>query len=157
MEGLVEFVQAMPFWHWWVFAIVLLTIELLTGSTYFLWPAIAAVLVGFLTLWPLDGAWQMQLILFAGFTVALSVFAPRYVKPWLHKTRADHMMLNERGEQKIGRKATVDRDFENGIGKVHLGDTLWLAESETGEDFTAGAQVEIIRTQGTKVYVKAAG
>jgi len=155
MENFVEFLQAMPFWYWWVFAIGLLTIELMTGSTYFLWPAIAAALVGFLTLWPLDGAWQMQLILFAGFTTALSVFAPRYVRPWLHKTQADHLTLNERGAQKIGRKASVDGDFENGVGKIRLGDTLWLAESETGEDFAAGAQVEVTRAEGTKIFVKA--
>ena len=132
MEGFIEFISAMPFWYWWVLAIALLAIELMTGSTYFLWPAISAVLVGFFDIWPLADAWQLQLVLFAGFTVALSVFAPPRVKPWLHRTQADHLTLNERGAQKIGRRATVYTTFENGIGKVRLGDTLWLAESEGG-------------------------
>ena len=155
MENLIAFFATMPFWYWWVFAAGLLVIELLTGSTYFLWPAISAALVGLFSIWPLGEAWQMQLLVFAGFTVVLSAFAPRYVKPWLHKSQADHFTLNERGAQKIGRRASVDQNFASGSGKVRLGDTLWLAESETGEDFDAGAEVEITRSEGTKLYVKA--
>jgi inner membrane protein len=155
MEGFIVFLQSIPFWYWWVFAIALLTIELMTGSTYFLWPAIAAAIVGLLDIWPLDGQWQIELIIFAAITIALSAFAPSYVKPWLHKTQADHFTLNQRGAQKIGRRATVEDAFINGRGKVRYGDTLWLAESDTGEDFDEGAQVEITRTEGTKLFVKA--
>ena len=147
----------MPFWYWWVLAVVLLTIELMTGTTYFLWPAVSAVLVGLFDIWPLQDAWQIQLILFSGFTIALSIFAPPYVKPWLLKTRQDHLTLNQRGAQKIGKRATVDGVFENGVGKVRLGDTLWLAESVDGEDYAAGAQVEVTRSEGTKLFVKTTG
>ena len=122
----------------------------------FLWPAIAAALVGFVDIWPLDGQWQIQLILFSIITIVLSIVAPPKVKPWLHRTQADHMTLNERGAQKIGRKATVDQTFVNGAGKVRFGDTLWLADSESGEDFSAGVQVEIVAAEGTKLIVKAA-
>ena len=59
------------------------------------------------------------------------------------------MTLNERGAQKIGRKATVDQAFVNGAGKVRFGDTLGLADSDSGEDFSAGVQVEIVATEGT--------
>ena len=156
MENLIDFLSTMPFWYWWVFALALLTIELITGSTYFLWPAIAAALVGFVDIWPLDGQWQIQLILFSIITIVLSIVAPPKVKPWLHRTQADHMTLNERGAQKIGRKATVDQAFVNGAGKVRFGDTLWLADSENGEDFSAGVQVEIVAAEGTKLIVKAA-
>jgi len=157
MTAFIDFLAAMPFWYWWVFAIALLTIELMTGSTYFLWPAIAAVVTGFSDIWPLGDSWQLQLVLFSILTVALSVAAPKYVKPWLHRSQADHLTLNERGAQKIGRRATVEDAFVNGAGKVRYGDTLWLAESEMGEDFAEGAQVEITRTEGTKLFVKAAG
>jgi len=156
MQSMIEFLQTMPFWYWWVFAVALLVIELMTGSTYFLWPAIAAVVVGLFVLGPFGQVWQMQLALFAGVTIALSIWAPARVKPWLRSTQADHMTLNERGAQKIGRRARVDAAFENGVGKVRLGDTLWLAESETGEDFAGGAQVEITRAEGTKLFVRAA-
>lgn len=157
MESLFTFLAEMPFWYWWVFAVALLIIELMTGSTYFFWPAIAAFAAGILDLGPFNGQWQLQLIVFAVVTVALSVYAPSRVKPWLHRTQADHQTLNERGAQKVGRRATVDTAFSNGAGKVRLGDTLWLAESDGGEDFAQGAQVEITRTEGTKLFVKASG
>ncbi len=155
MENIITFLSTMPFWYWWVFALALLTIELLTGSTYFLWPAIAAALVGFVDIWPLDGQWQIQLILFSAITIILSIVAPAKVKPWLHRTQADHINLNDRGAQKVGRKAMVDQDFVNGMGKVKVGDTIWLAESETGEDLKQGLQVEVTAADGTKLVVRA--
>lgn len=155
MDGLITFLSDMPFWYWWVLVLVFLVIELMTGSTYFLWPAAAALVSGFFDLGPLDGAWQLQLIVFAVVTIALSIIAPPYVKPWLHKSQADHLTLNERGAQKVGRRVTVDAGFSNGAGKVRLGDTLWLAESENGENFADGAVVEITRAEGVKLYVKA--
>jgi membrane protein implicated in regulation of membrane protease activity len=156
MHALIEFLTTMPFWYWWVFAAILLVIELSTGSTYFLWPAIAAVVVGLFSLSPVGAFWQMQLLLFAAVTVGLSFFAPPYVKPWLHRTQADHLTLNERGAQKVGKRATVDQAFADGAGKVRLGDTLWLAEAEGGENFEAGASVIVVRVEGVKIIVAAA-
>lgn len=156
MDALIAFLGGMPFWYWWVLALVLLVIELTTGSTYFFWPAIAAFVAGLFDLGPLDGAWQLQLIVFSVVTIVLSIVAPPYVKPWLARTQSDHLTLNERGAQKIGRRVTVDAAFVNGAGKVRLGDTLWLAESETGESYAEGAVVEITRAEGTKLFVKPA-
>lgn len=155
MQNMIDFLATMPFWYWWALALICLVIELMTGSTYFLWPAAAALVTGFFDLGPLDGAWQLQLIVFSLVTIVLAIVAPPYVKPWLHKTQADHLTLNERGAQKIGRRVSVDGAFASGSGKVRLGDTLWLAESETGENFADGVIVEITRTEGTKLYVKA--
>lgn len=154
MESFIAFLAEMPFWYWWVFAVALLVIELATGSTYFLWPAIAAALTGIVDIWPLGGLWQLQLLLFAAVTIALSIYAPPKVKPWLQKTQADHLTLNERGAQKIGRRATVDETFVNGSGKVRLGDTLWLADSESGDNLAEGLTVEVTRAEGTKLFVK---
>ncbi len=156
MQVIIDFISTMPFWYWWVFAVALLVIELSTGSTYFLWPAIAAAATGVISISPLGAFWQSQLLAFAVLTVALSVVAPRYVKPWLHKTQEDHQLLNERGAQKIGRRAAVDQPFANGVGQVRLGDTLWLAESESGENFEAGVNVVVTRVEGTKLFIIAA-
>lgn len=155
MQGFIDFLATMPFWYWWVFAVVLLIIEIGTGSTYFFWPAVAAFVSGLFDLGPFAGEWQLQLLIFAAVTIVLSIYAPSRVKPWLHKTQADHLTLNQRGAQKIGRRATVTAAFENGVGKVRVGDTQWLAESDGGENFAEGAAVEVTRAEGTKLYVKA--
>ncbi len=151
---MVEFLQAMPFWYWFVLAVVLLIVEISTGTTYFLWPAAAASLVGLVDIWPLDGEWRLQLLIFAVMTVLLTVFATPKVKPWLHKSRKDHLTLNERGEQKIGKRVKVDEAFSSGQGRVRVGDTVWAAEAESGGNFEKGAEVEIVRVEGAKLFVR---
>lgn len=152
---MVEFLQSMPFWYWFVFAVALLIVEISTGTTYFLWPAAAATVVGFLDIWPLNGEWRMQLLVFAVITVFLTVYATPKVKPWLHKSQKDHLTLNERGAQKVGRRVKVEEAFSSGQGRVRYGDTVWAAESETGANFDKGAEVEIVRADGAKLFVKA--
>ncbi|MCB2098026.1 MAG: NfeD family protein [Parvularculaceae bacterium] len=152
---MVEFLETMPFWYWFVFAVILLIVEISTGTTYFLWPAAAAVIVGFADLWPLDGAWRMQLLIFGVITVLLTIVATPKVKPWLHKSQADHLTLNERGAQKIGKRVKVDEAFSAGEGRVRYGDTVWLAASKDGANFEKGAEVEIVGVDGAKLYVKA--
>jgi membrane protein implicated in regulation of membrane protease activity len=156
MEAVFHYLETMPFWHWWVAAVLLLLVEISTGSTYFLWPAAAAAVVGMSDLWPFDGNWQAELALFAVITIVLTIFATPRVKPWLHRSQTDHQTLNERGAQKIGKRATVDEAFVNGVGRVKFGDTAWLAESESGENFGEGAAVEITGVEGAKLFVKGA-
>jgi membrane protein implicated in regulation of membrane protease activity len=153
---MVEFLQSMPFWYWFVFAVVLLIIEISTGTTYFLWPAAAATLIGLLDFWPLDGNWRVQLLIFAAVTVFLTVFATPKVKPWLHKSQKDHLTLNERGAQKIGKRARVEETFSSGEGRVRYGDTVWSAASENGQNFEKGAEVTITRVDGATLFVSAA-
>lgn len=150
-----EFLAEMPFWWWFVLAALLLMIEIATGTSYFLWPAAAASVVGLLDIGPLDGAWGLQLLVFAAITVLLTIFATPKVKPWLHRSRQDHLTLNERGEQKIGKRATVEEAFAGGEGRVKFGDTVWAAQSENRENFPRGAEVEIVRVEGARLIVKA--
>lgn len=149
-----EFLETMPFWYWFVFAVVLLIIEISTGTTYFLWPAAAAVFAGLSDIFPFNGEWRMQLLIFAVVTVLLTIFATPKVKPWLHKSQADHLTLNERGAQKIGKRVKVEEDFSGGEGRVRFGDSVWSARSATGADFSKGAEVEITAVDGATLFVK---
>lgn len=152
---MVEFLETAPFWYWFVLAVLLLIVEISTGTTYFLWPAAAAAVVGVVDIWPLDGEWRLQFLIFAVITVLLTVFATPKVKPWLHKSQKDHLTLNERGEQKVGKRVQVEEAFAGGEGRVRYGDTVWSAAGEKGENFDKGAEVEIIRVDGAKFIVKA--
>ena len=61
--------EEIVFWNWWVFALVLIIVEVLVAGTFFLWMGISAALVGLvLFLFPGLG-WEMQLSLFAFFSV----------------------------------------------------------------------------------------
>jgi len=152
---MVEFLASMPFWYWFVLAVILLIVEISTGTTYFLWPAAAATAAGLLDLWPLDGRWRTQLLVFAVVTVLLTVFATPKVKPWLHRSQKDHLTLNERGAQKIGKRVKVEEAFSSGEGRVRFGDSVWSAASESGENFAIGEEVTITRVEGSKLFVAA--
>ncbi len=154
MSEFVTFLAEMPFWYWWVLAVILLIGEITTGTTYVLWPAVAAVLVGFTDIFPLDGMWQMQLLIFAVITVALTIFGTPYAKKWLHATKTDHENLNKRGAQKIGQRAVVASEFVGGKGRVKYGDTEWLAEAETPVELAEGAEVEITEARGTTLVIR---
>jgi len=153
---MIDFLAAMPFWYWWVLAAGLLIIEIATGTTYFLWPAAAAAITGFADLWPLDGQWGAQLLVFALLTLGLTIFATPRVKPLLTKGQTDHLMLNERGAQKIGKRARVEEPFVGGEGKIRVADTVWLATSAEGDNLEAGAEVVIERVEGARVFVRRA-
>lgn len=155
MDAFISFLTSMPFWYWWVFAVVLLVIELSTGSTYFLWPAVAGLLVGLISVTPMGAFWQVQWLAFATLTIILFVWTPAPVRRWLYRTRSDRPLLNEGLAQKIGQRGVVDETFVNGAGKIRLGDTLWLAQSEWGENLEAGSPVEV--TAASSVSLPANG
>lgn len=152
---MIGFLETMPFWYWWLLAIGLLIVEISTGTTYVLWPAVAAALVGTVCLFLFQGAWEVQLLIFAGLTLFLTIFVTPYAKKWLHRAKTDHEMLNERGAQKIGKHAVVMQGFVGGRGKVALGDTVWLAECAADRDLLKDARVEIINVRGTVLIVRA--
>ncbi|MGV6801400.1 MAG: NfeD family protein [bacterium] len=152
MEDLGTFLANMPFWGWMILAVLLLILEILTGTTYMLWPAAAAFILGLVTTIAFQGQWEIQLALFAGLTFILTVIGTPYARKWLLDNRSDKQNLNERGAQKIGQHVEVVKAFHNGKGKVKVGDTEWNAQGD--QDFEEGVNVEIVSVDGITLIVK---
>ncbi|MFW5426075.1 MAG: NfeD family protein [Methylophagaceae bacterium] len=131
-----EFVPV--FWHWWIFAATLITLELLLGTFDLLWTGIAAFVVGIIVwLFP-TLSWEIQFILFA-------VLAFLSIKLWRtyfknNPIKTDEPLLNRRGEQYVGRVVTLKEPIVDGYGKVKLDDSTWKIN---GEDCDAGTQIKI--------------
>jgi membrane-bound serine protease (ClpP class) len=72
--------------------------------------------------------------------------------------RAQLIPVRTGQEVLIGRHGIARSDIpEMGTGTVQMGGELWTAELEPGEEvIPKGAQVEIVRTQGVRVYVRKA-
>jgi membrane protein implicated in regulation of membrane protease activity len=64
---------------------------------------------------------------------------------------SDEPALNARGAELVGRVLMVAEAIEGGRGKVHAGDTLWLAE---GPDCPAGASVKVVSAKATVLVVE---
>lgn len=133
---------ALDFWHWWVFGVALLIIEILSPSFFALWIGIAALIVGAILFVVPEMSWQLQFILFALLSV-ISIVAWRYYyqkRPIL----SDQPNLNRRGEQYIGRIITLQTPIVDGIGRIRLDDSTWRIE---GPDSPVGKRVRIVSLQ----------
>ena len=135
-------------WNWFIAAAVLFLIEILAPGAFMLWLGLAATLVGAISLtvvWP----WQAQLIAFA-------VFAVASIPIWRHFARkvepaTDRPFLNRRADGYVGRVFTLDKPIVDGVGTVHIDDTIWRV---TGPDCPAGSRVKIARADGANLLVE---
>ena len=144
------FVSELNFWHWLILAVLMLVMELASGSGFLLWVAIGSALTSmFAYLLPsLD--WPWQLVLFSTFSVVACVIWWRYLKRCTEMS--DKPKLNQRTEHFIGRTFKLESAIENGRGKVKIGDTYWLVE---GADLAAGAKVKVESVDGVLLHVVA--
>lgn len=152
MEPILTLIDAIPFWGWWALAIVLMAFELILPTTHMLWPAVAAILTGILSLVLGDPFPAWQLAAFAVLTVIAALIGPRLLQPTYEDS--DHPQLNLRGARVVGETALVVEDFAGGRGKVRLGDSQWLATAQDGSNPATGSRVAIIATKGTELIVR---
>lgn len=149
MEGLAGALDAIEAWHWLVLGLLLLIAELLTGSTYLLWPAAAAWLVGLFMLFVPIG-WPAQLAVFGLATLLSSLTAGRLIRN-RKSLRALGIALNESSARLIGQRAQAQGDFVNGQGRLRLGDTVWQGHS--AQALRDGDYVEVIAIEGATLSV----
>ncbi len=147
-----EFFQ-LSYWHWWILAASLLILEFLalgTFGSFFLWPAIAAVTIGFLTLlFPMLSV-EYQVLILAMVSIVSVVIGRLYLGK--HPLGSDEPFLNRRGAELVGRIYPVNEPINNGVGRIYVDDSSWRVE---GEDCSVGTLVEVIGagTVGLKVKI----
>lgn len=140
-------------WNWMVLGIVLLAIEIVAPGFFLLWIGIASLIVGTisLALWGADfWVWQLQVVVFLVLSL-LSAWLGNKVMGG-RKTESDQPLLNQRGQQLVGRTATLTEPITNGFGRIKLGDTLWRVK---GPDLPAGTQVKVVSVSDLELVVTA--
>lgn len=145
---LVAFLTSMGPTHWLVLGLILLIAEMASGTTYLLWPAVAAFATALISL---TGAtnWIGDMAIFAVLVIALTAFGRPLVQRWKRDGMASG--LNERSTALIGARGVV-ANFANGVGSVKVQDTVWRAVSD--EALEAGAPVVIDSVDGATLKVK---
>ena len=140
-------------WNWMVLGLVLLAIEIVTPGFYLLWIGLAALIVGALSLalWSAPfWAWQVQVVVFLALAL-ISAYLGRRIMAG-REAETDQPLLNRRGEQLIGRTATLTEPIREGHGRIQLGDTTWRV---AGPDLPAGARVRVVSVNGLELVVVA--
>jgi len=152
MEALFAFLDVIEPWHWWALAAILIGIEMLTPTFYFLWPGIAAALVGLIAYFiPALGA-DIQILAFAVLTVVCTVMWKRYA-PASWSSNEQHPTLNRRADRNIGRQVEAAVDFVGGQGAVMVDDTRWTATSADGSNPKAGDMLMVTGAEGVVLVV----
>lgn len=134
-------------WNWMVLGFVLLVMEIVTPGAFMLWIGIAALLIGVVSLLIWDAAiwtWQVQVLAFLVLSLVSAYAGKKLVGRKDGKT--DQPLLNRRGQQLIGRMATLAEPIRDGRGRIKLGDTLWRV---SGPDLPAGTQVRVVGAADT--------
>jgi len=132
---LISLLEGMNATRWMMLGIVLLGVELATGTTYILWVAAAAILLAVVT-FILPISWTTQL-------------RPKF-------KGGEPADLNDRARTMVGEPVKAVADFEFGKGRVSHGDTQWAAALVSGEA-KAGDQLRIVSVKGATLQVEPAG
>lgn len=147
---MIEFVQGLQWWHWWIVAAILAAVETFMPGAVAIWFAGSAMVIGSLLLVvPLP--WQLQLVTFGLLGLAAAYVYRRYFSA--RDQISDEPLLNRRGAQYVGQTFTLVEPLRNGNGKIRVGDTVWLVH---GKDLPEGARVRVTGVRGAALEVEPA-
>ena len=149
---IVSLLEGMNATRWGLLGLGLVGLELITGTTYILWPAAAALILAVVVFF-LPLSWEMQFILFFILSIILLVAGHRYLRPMMKSGEPSE--VNDPGQAMLGRRVVAFSDFESGHGRVTVGDTQWSASTD-GEDPKTGDALVITSVAGTTLIVEPA-
>ncbi|ENT2951251.1 NfeD family protein [Klebsiella aerogenes] len=150
---MIALILAHPHIFWLTLGGLLLAAEMLGSNGYLLWSGVAGVVTGLLT-WAIPFSWEWQGTLFAVLTLLAAWLWSKWLRKRMRQQRPADAQLNQRGQQLVGRRFTLDNALENGRGHVRVGDSSWPVIA--GEDLAAGSKVEVVAIEGITLRVRAA-
>ncbi len=144
-----EYLEQLTFWHWLIFGVVLVALEMLAPGVVFMWMGIAAGLTGIILVVAPQLSWEYQFLIFALFSVVSIALGKKFVSGRLQDT--DQPGLNRRGARYIGRRYILDESISGGNGKLIIDDTTWQV---TGDDMPKGTEVRVMGMDGATLQVE---
>lgn len=140
----------MTFLEWILVAIICGAIEIFTAGFWFLWLAIAGVIVALLVQFGLLPTLEMQLLVFALFTLLLIIFTRPLVVKFIKSNDTVSNVKALIGQHGITLTSIVPMQF----GQVKVNGEIWTAVTE--EELEENTRVEVIGIDGVKLQVKKA-
>lgn len=141
----------LQFWHWWVFAIVLVILEVFSPGAFFMWLGAAAGATGLALLVLPDMSWEIQFIIFAGMSIVAILVGRTFFSR--KSVNTDDPTLSQLEQELTGKICEVEKAIINGSGRVKVGESTWKAQ---GPDCEAGSSVKVVGVQGAVLLVEPA-
>lgn len=138
----------MNFLEWILVAVICGAIEIFTVGFWFLWLAIAAVVVALLVQFGLLPTLEMQLLIFAIFTLLLIIFTRPLIMRFVKSNDKVSNVKALIGQHGITITPIVPMQF----GQVKVNGEVWTAIAE--EELEENTRVEVIGIDGVKLLVK---
>ncbi len=138
-------------WHWWALGVMLGGVEIIAPTTFFLFPAVTAGLMGLIVIVFPEMDWRLQLLIYAPLAIATTFGWRRWYRK--HPIATDHPNLNDRMAAMKGKRATLVQPMLVGEAQAKLNDTtIWFVRAEDPISLPEGHPVEIIDVdQGTLI------
>ncbi|WP_420960991.1 NfeD family protein [Brucella sp. IR073] len=138
---IVEFLTSLGIWNWLVLGLALLMLEILAPGIFFVWFGLAALVTGALAflLAAAGFGWHAQIVVFLVLSVLFALAGRRFFGS--SSDKSDDPLLNRRGQQLVGQRATLTEPIVNGRGRIRINDTMWRAK---GPDLPAGTEVRVV-------------
>ncbi|WP_339464662.1 MULTISPECIES: NfeD family protein [unclassified Pseudomonas] len=143
--------ELFTFWSWLGLGTVFLILEVFGAGGYLLWIGMAAAAVGVTTFVLPTLPWEIQLVLFALFSILTALYWWRRQRTAVR--RSDQPLLNLRGQELIGNVFVVSEAIADGHGKIKVADGVWIAR---GPDTPVGERVRVTGQQGAILLVERA-
>jgi inner membrane protein len=146
----IEYLQQLNYWHWWVFGVAMFILEMLGVGGFLIGIGTAALVLGLLVVIGLVSSWQMQLLTFSTLAV---VFTMLYWKYFRSATGTDPAStLNQRGLAYVGRHFTASAPVVGGFARLQFGDTFW--EVNCDQDIAEGEQFLVESVEGMTLKIR---
>lgn len=147
---MIEFLNSVEYWHWLVLGAALIVLEVFVPSAIFLWPGIAAILIGALDFAAPGISGPVLLLTWAALSLVLA--AGWQVHKKNRKDDVPKSTINRRGEQYVDRHFTLASDIVNGSGELYVDDTRWKVISD--HDIPTGRKVKVTAVENTSLRVE---
>jgi len=144
-----EIFEQIESWHWLVFGMFALGLEMFGIGGFLIGIGLAALIQGLIGLVATDLDWTNQFIIFGINSVILSVLYWKYFRKFNEKT--DQPELHNRSAKLIGRTFELKDDFEHGQDRLQIGDTMWKATCKS--DLKKGTTVEVIGADSMMIEI----
>ena len=137
-----------PQWFWLALGLILAAAEMAIPGVFLIWLAGAAIITG-LASWILPISVPLQIVLFGALALVAVFAGKRYLRD--NPIEAADPAMNKRGARMVGQTALVTQAIEGGTGRVHYGDSEWIAR---GPDAPVGTRMRIAGIEGTELLVE---
>jgi membrane protein implicated in regulation of membrane protease activity len=151
MAALIALLSAATLHHWIIFGVVLLILELVSGSGFYLFICGVAALCVALLMLITSVSWEGQWLVFALLSLVACVLWYRIQKR-LDRSNPAAEQINQRMARYLGRHGDVQ--LINGEAKLKMDDTVWMVRALDQSPLKEGVRVNVVDYQGTVLIVE---